>query len=233
MCLLTCLFTALPTFGLWGQFPNDEPIEADNWPQPVVKAINACRRVSGAGSWDAGFSFYFVGNTDDVNQFLAQVAEDKDAILQVVLDPDPGSGKTTRNFDEPRKKIDYAWSLHLWPNRQGRLLETVPGETEDQFHARAERELAKLPEFRVTVAVHCCGSIDPELLKIPLQFNASVGGRLAEFAEQHNLRREDLKAGGKSLADKPPTDMAGLGTGTLFTNDNKQPEHDQTSPPKE
>ena len=211
------LAMATSTFALWGRYPNDKEVKADNWPQPIVKAINAHRRVYGAGSGDSGWSFYFLGKTDDVNRFLEQVAEEKIALLKVVLMPEPGTANVMSESFEKDLKIDFSWSLHLYPYRDGMWIDAKAGESDEQFQKRRKQELAKLPEFAATVTVYCSGPIDPAGLKLPLRFNASVGGPLANLVHTHNQRRDQLEKDGKPITGESPTDMSATkGGGGLF-----------------
>jgi hypothetical protein len=203
---LGIIVAVAPTFGLWGRYPNDKPVKADNWPQSIVKAINAHPRVYGAGSGEAGWTFYFRGNTKDVNGFLKEVAEEKGVALEAVLVPEAGTAKP--DPFEKELKFDYEWSLHLDLYRDGAWIAPAKGEADAQYQKRRALELAKLPEFRAVVSIHCVGAIDPDLIKIPLPFKASVGGRLANFVQVHNQRKADLEADGKVLTSEPPTDMS-------------------------
>jgi hypothetical protein len=207
--LLIVVIAVVPSFGLWGRFPNDKSVKADKWPQSIVKAINAHRRVYGAGSYDGagrGWTFYFVGNTDDVNRFLAQVAEDKLAALHLVLDGEAGTANVMSEPMGKSLKIDYTWALYLYLNREFVMIEPKAGETDQQANKRLEQARAKVPEFGARVIVHCGGAVDQTALKLPLRFKASVGGRLAKLADFHNERRERLEKSGK-LSGQPPTDM--------------------------
>lgn len=207
IAVLTCLAAALPALALWDQFENDKPVEADGWPKPFVKALNASKRVYGAGSFDVGWTFYFKGQTADVNAFLSQLAEEKGAALDVVLNPEAGSAKP--NLLEQELKIDYEWSLHIYPYRRNALFSIHPnsGESDAEYVKRRAQQLDNVPEFGAVVTVHCVGAIAPEALKIPLRFKASMGGRLANFAELHNRRRVELEKQRKTVDAEPPTDM--------------------------
>lgn len=229
---LLILTGAVPAYALWGVIPNDKPVETDSWPKPIVKGMNSHRRVYGAGSWDFGWTFYFVGNTNDINKFLAQLAEDKDTILEVVLVAEPGTENVgSVRFGEQDLKIDYSWSLHLFPYRDHAWIESRDGETEEELQKRYKVEQAKLPEFKAIVEVHCHGAIDAATLKIPLRFKASVGGKLAKLVEFHNDRRQDLISNKKSLSDEKPSDMtAAEAQQSLFTDEPADTQPSSLSP---
>ena len=220
---LLAVVSATPAFGLWGRYPNDEPVKENGWPPPIVTAVNAHRRVYGAGG-DSGTQFYFVGNTEDVNRFLAKVAEDKDTVLNVVLVPDAGTASVMSEPFGKDLKIDYSWSFDLQSYREKVRVEPKPGESQEQYDKRREKEVASLPEFSATVTVHCAGPIDPAGLKLPLRFNAGVGGRLAKLAEFHRQRREWLEKDQKHPTEGPPTDFAALdASGGRFVSPTTKP----------
>jgi hypothetical protein len=207
---LLMLGTVVPAFGLWGRFPNDKPVEADNWPREIVKATNAHKRVYGAGAYDAGWTFYFKGTTKDVNAFMAKVAEEKGVALEVVLIPEAGTA--TPDPFERNLKVEYEWALHLYLYRDRVFIEPEKGEADAQYQKRRDAELVKLPEYGAVVTIHCAGAINPAALKIPLPFKASVGGRLASLADFHNQRKSQLQVDGKPEAGEPPTDMTAAET---------------------
>jgi hypothetical protein len=205
---LAMVVLATPVLGLWGEFPNDKPVIAENWPAAIVKGINAHRRVYGAGAYDSGWTFYFAGGSGDVNRFLEQVAEEKVAMLRVVLVPEAGVDEVGSGLASKGVKIEYAWSLHLYLYRDNVRIGRKQEESDADFERRRQEELAKLPEFGAVVRVHCVGAIDAAALKIPLAFDASVGGRLARLAEYHNGRRADLRKDGKPVGGEAPSDAA-------------------------
>ena len=91
----------------------------------------------------------------------------------MVLVAEPGTANVMSEPLGKDLKIDYAWSLHLYPYRERVRVEPAADESDEKFKKRLEQERAKLPEFAATITVHCSGQIDQSTLKLPLRFSAS------------------------------------------------------------
>jgi len=81
----------VPAFGLGGGHPKGHPVGSPDWPEGLEKVVNSDRRVGGYFV-NANDTFFYDGDTIDVNAFLAAAAAVKKTPLRIYLHEGLGFG---------------------------------------------------------------------------------------------------------------------------------------------
>ena len=219
--LLTCVgigMGCMIAYGLWGAFPNDQPITDAAIPKEILAAVNAQRRVYAYASYPY-MAVYFEGDAADLNKFLREAAgarRAKSIWLEAEFEFEEGSSVSpdalTPIGEVPRdgSTVKFDWSLGV--EQTVPELATWPYGSDDGKAAE---------QLMVTVHIPLKGRIRLDQVKLPLEYEAKMGGRLAEFVALHNERRTKRPGGqGAILRDLEPTTTellprpGGLGIGT-------------------
>ena len=204
------MLLAAGAFGLFAEIPNDKPFKSDAHPAELVELINQHRRVYGWAG-DEGIHLFFRGDTAKLNEFLSRLSKLKNAWLEVTLFPDPGRARTRKvsftgpdGIDRANRPFLYNWHLSA---RKLPALKLESGQTLEQALAAGKRPRLNWGKGRwlITVAVSVHGDIDLGDIRLPLEFYATVGGRLGRFVDWHNERRSSGRTGKATTRDSRPS----------------------------
>jgi len=215
--------------GLNVPIPNDEKWNDPRAPEAYNRIVNRYERVYGFAGSDVGSDFYFKGDIEQLNAFLAQLAEAKNTKLTCTLVPDPGLVEPSGVFSGEENKpppIAYTWAVHMpvhFVEAEPPAPEQKPAQDAEGKQAEHDQsqEVSVAPaEFacgdciEVVVPVH--GAIELDKLVLPLAYEAHVGGRLGQFANGHNRRREFAQEPYAQPQDRQPTTEAILESRGFF-----------------
>jgi len=217
------------SLGLSHTIPNDEKWDNEDAPEAFKGVVNRYERVYGYGG-DSGIDFYFKGDVEQLNAFLAQLAEAKNTKLTCTLVPDPGLVEPSGIFPDEKNKpppIAYTWAVHMpvrmvedttSPSTEQEPAQDAdgkqPGHDPSQKVSVAQAKFACGDLIRVVVPIH--GAIELDKLVLPLAYEAHVGGRLGDFADGHNQRREFAQEPYAQPKDRQPTTQAILDSRGFF-----------------
>jgi len=205
------LVLAAAAYALFGEFPNDQPIETDGyWPVTLIETVNAFPRVYGYGGSGHGINFFFKGDTGKLNEFLARLAKTEDASFRAIFSPEPGQDRTRKiifprpgETDKINRVFSYNWCLIVHDNPFHPILEH--GKRVEEAPAAGKGRKRERPKWLLSVFVSVHGDIDLARIELPLAYTASVGGRLAKFVKWHNMRRDEAEGQQPSKRDSRPT----------------------------
>jgi hypothetical protein len=174
---LVSLLSCSAAFGLGREYAPGQPVMAQpDWPEGLVDLLNREGRVHGyminANDW-----FFYAGDTDAFNEFLAQYAQLEGTPLILVLHV--GQGKVTP-WHEDAEEIPFEWQVSVL--RRG-WTERVP-------EAAEEGELACVA--LVDLWLGCF--IELEKLEVPLNVTVKSGGEIEAFIEAHQARQAEAAA---------------------------------------
>lgn len=212
---------AAGAYGLFAEIPNDKPFKSDAHPGELVELINQHRRVYGCAG-DEGIDLFFKGDTAKLNQFLSRLSKLKNAWLEVTLFPDPGRARTREvsfigpaGIDRVNRPFFYNWRLSA---RKLPALKLEPAQTLEQALATGKRPRLDWGQGKwlITVSVSVHADIDLRGIRLPLEFHAAIGGRLAHFVDWHNERRGNGPLGKPTTRDSRPSTLRLMTAPSLF-----------------
>jgi len=232
LCSMVVALVLLSWFGcpvvmaLSHELSNDEAYKNPSLPPSIVAAINTPKRVyaflRGGGGFDVNFQheFYFTGDTKHLNtmlEALAPLSKVEGSELTAMVVPGPGRESKWHSVGE-KTEFTFNWLVKI---EQVILRHVVLKEHQlkdgNTSVALETKEVGTA--WRVKVVVHLDGDIDLAQLRLPLAYDASVGGRVADFVGWHNNRRR-APVGGTAECDTRPTSeekmRAQQGQGGIF-----------------
>ena len=166
---------------------------------------------------DEGIDLFFKGDTAKLNQFLSRLSKVKKTRLEVTLFPEPGRAWTRKasfigpdGIDRANKPFSYNWHLNAW---RAPVLESEPAQGPQVTKTRLRPSWG---EWVITVYVSVHGDISLRGISLPLEFHAAVGGRLGNFVNWHNERRDEERAGELTTRDSQPSTMKLMTAPSLF-----------------
>jgi hypothetical protein len=165
---LTLSFPAI-VWALGSDHPK-QPVNNDKWPKGMAELVNADNRVHG---YFVNFEdvFFFKGDTDALNDFLAKYAQLLGAKLHVVIH---GGRLDVRSpWDKQSRDIEADWQLYATPF------------TRDQVQAGA----VKPGPFVTRVDVWLGGSINLDELRVPEIISVDSGGEIEAFVKKHGVAK--------------------------------------------
>jgi len=140
--------------------------------------------------------FFYVGDTDEFNQFLDQYAKLKKTALTLILQPGPGKTDFITRDD---KEITFDWKVNLYC--RGWAREAPPDPT------------GKAGRYVIVLEVYPGAQVELNKIKVPLSVKVKSGvanDAFAKFIAAHEAKRKQAKeAEGK--AEAPATTEAGDG----------------------
>jgi hypothetical protein len=148
-------------------------VGGDKWPQGLNELVNRPDRVHGYFvNWED--VFFFSGDTQTLNEFLAGYAKLETTVLELVVHPGP---KRVRSpWDKADRAIHADWSLYMSPI------------------AREQIEAGKPTEKFVTrVDVYLGGKVALDGLVVPVNIETRSGGELEQFVAAHKGKQVDVR----------------------------------------
>lgn len=165
-------------FAMGGEYPRGETIQQPAWSEGLAELANRPDRVYGywvnANDW-----LFYTGDTEALNQFLAQYAEIPERPLRVVLHP--GQGRVKTSFSEARPETLFDWQLTIL--RWG----THPQAPELSGKPRSEPV--------AIIEVWLGGQVALEELKVPRRVEVVSGREIEAFVTAHEKAREIKESG--------------------------------------
>ena len=213
-------FVFLSWFGCSGalalsvELANDEVYQNDELPPSVVKAINVPKRVyaflRGGGEAYVKFEheFYFKGDTRQLNAMLeamAPLVKVKESQLTAKIIPGPGRDSKWSGLGSEEKEFVFNWSVRIAQTIVYGTVAKEGGQTKDGREITSFELKETGTAWRVGVEIHVDGDIDLGHLRLPLAYEVSAGGRIADFVELHKSRRQK-DPGGRVECHTTPTE---------------------------
>jgi len=170
--VLIVLAWCMPGFPWAAEHPARLPVGGSPaWPAGLRELLNREGRVYGFFV-NANDFFFYLGDTEALNEFLAQYAKLKDTPLTLVLHS--AQGKTGR-LGYGEKKIQFDWEVKVLA--RGWSPEAPPDPTTEK------------PGYVVIVDLWLGGNIDLDKLKVPLNVKVKSRGEIEKFIGDHEANR--------------------------------------------
>ncbi len=171
------LLSCAPALPRTREHPVGRPVHASpDWPAGLAELLNRPGRVYGY-IYFSGNRFHYAGDTDEVNEFLAQYAMLKDTPLTLVLHAGPDREKKWLET----KKIGYDWKVDV------------------AFRSWSVNQ--KKRQYNVTVQVWLGGQVELGKMKVPLNIQVKSGaegdkdGDIGKFIAAHETKRKSAEQG--------------------------------------
>jgi hypothetical protein len=154
--------------GLGADHPPGPVGPASYWPAGVSELVNRPQRVHGYFV-NAEVVFFYAGDTQALNKFLAAYAKLPQTRLEVILHV--GKKKARSPRDQEDRNIAVDWMLYIAPR--------------DRLQGAPNVDLNDAPATISRVEVWLGRSIDLDKLQVPRNVTVKSAGEIEKFLERH------------------------------------------------
>ena len=183
---IALLFTCCLILGMGSDHPPVGPDSAlagnSDWPQGLVALANQPNRIH--GYWvNSSDVFFYQGETQALNAFLADCAELENTRFQVVFHPGPKRAQSPWTNPDATDHGQADWTLYTTPFTLEDLEQRQPGEP-----------LAEDAPFYIQVDIYLGHQVSLEGLIVPDTAILRAGGEIEAFIHAHQQAHNDTVA---------------------------------------
>ncbi|MEM9251872.1 MAG: hypothetical protein AAGB29_05940 [Planctomycetota bacterium] len=158
---------------LGSDHPDGDITPQPAWPEGMAEVVNAGDRVH--GFWvNATDVFFFAGDTDRLNAFLAGFDAIETIDLTVTLHPGRLEARSPWDKDEPAKPADWRLVMESWGRPTPETVQALNG--------------GDPAPWAMQLDVYLGGEIDLDRLVVPERMTVKSGGEIEAFIRQHQGR---------------------------------------------
>ncbi|MEM0915962.1 MAG: hypothetical protein AAGK09_15310 [Planctomycetota bacterium] len=174
----SCLFAVTPASGLGSDHPDGQVTPPPGWPEGMAEVINGDDRVH--GFWVNGTDvFFFAGDADRLNAFLADVDGIDTVDLTVTLHPGLLEARSPWDERQDSKPADWRLVFDSWGRPNPDVMRAL--------------NAGDPPPWPMKLDVYLDGDIDLDRLVVPERMAVEHGGEseaIEAFVQEHAQSEE-------------------------------------------